>query len=345
MGFYESRGAEQRLKKVALCLRLTDVALAITAAKHENRQGREPTIVRLSRGDVQRAASTQVTTVLALLHTDVHLDVTDVLTGLLTTHGHLVVRFDDYAKWPFRMWTLCQRWNADSFVSAIEAFLDLAPAELDAGFCRPLQAEALKQGSLAQAISFLLADAIQFELEQTLEILSASSLDVERKHAQDKKQERNRVLSAGAASRNCLLQRYCTGRHAAIAANVQLRSAMSKKLKMSATALAAQHNPSWLPRPGGFMGSQFDHPGRPADLKQYVEANKVTLQAEAAAIRREASAALAVSDLPILPRTNADWLRFLETRRARFRELLRAATAQRRALSARRRVKNNSLQT
>lgn len=333
--FFDSSEAEQRLKKVCLCLLMTDVALAIAAKKHDKRQGQEPTILRLSRGDVQLAASKQLQAILANMHVDRDIDASDVLTGLLTTHGHLTVRFLDFAQWPFRILTLSQKYNPDAYVSAIEGFLDSVSAELDAGFSRPLQADALRQGSLADAISFLLSDSIQSYVDQTLHIISASSLDVERKHAQDKKQEKCRVLSVAAASRNSVLQRYCTSRQSAITATFQTRKRARKNLKISSTTLAVQRNPTWLPRPAGFMGAQYSHPGRPDDLQKYIEANRAELEASAAALRREASAALAVQDMPILPKTNADWLRFLEARRDDFRALLKSATAERRSLSAR----------
>lgn len=156
------------------------------------------------------------------------------------------------------------------------------------------QADALRQGSLADAISFLLSDSIQSYVDQTLHIISASSLDVERKHAQDKKQEKCRVLSVAAASRNSVLQRYCTSRQSAITATFQTRKRARKNLKISSTTLAVQRNPTWLPRPAGFMGAQYSHPGRPDDLQKYIEANRAELEASAAALRREASAALAV---------------------------------------------------
>ena len=134
--FFDSSEAEQRLKKVCLCLLMTDVALAIAAKKHDKRQGQEPTILRLSRGDVQLAASKQLQAILANMHVDRDIDASDVLTGLLTTHGHLTVRFLDFAQWPFRIWTLSQKYNPDAYVSAIEGFLDSVSAELDAGFSR-----------------------------------------------------------------------------------------------------------------------------------------------------------------------------------------------------------------
>lgn len=57
--FYNSSAAVQRLKTAVLALKLTDVALAITAQKPQARPDlrREPTIVRLSKAEVQKRCS------------------------------------------------------------------------------------------------------------------------------------------------------------------------------------------------------------------------------------------------------------------------------------------------
>ena len=61
---------------------------------------------------------------------------------------------------------------------------------------------------MAEAISFMAGTQVQQELEDIFWNGSATSLDVERKHHQDRKSEAHRVVSVQCASRNAILRRY-----------------------------------------------------------------------------------------------------------------------------------------
>ena len=99
---------------------------------------------------------------------------------------------------------------------SIETFLGLSETDLDCGYSSQLQKQALQSGSFASTSSFLCPEHVQMELQRVLQALSASNLDVERKHAVDKRQEKFKVRSVATASRNTILQRYKVRRHAAI---------------------------------------------------------------------------------------------------------------------------------
>ena len=209
--FYDTPAADLKLRTAVLCLSLTEHALSISSSKTTDRTS-APTLVRLAQGEVQDKTLLQLNDLLGLLRLDESLDLLETTTALLVTEIHLLVRYDDYYQFPYRIFELTRKFNPTGHLAAIESFLDMEQASLDLGYSFPLQQEAWKQGSagsreLSSAIAFLLRDDIQQEMVNALEHASASSLDVERSHVQVKRNEQNKVLSVAVASRNRILAR------------------------------------------------------------------------------------------------------------------------------------------
>eukprot|EP00435_Cladocopium_sp_Y103_P041656 s237_g11.t1 len=336
--FYNGPSSLQRLKKTVLCLALTDTTLSITAQKPEAREGvvRDPTIVRLSRGEAQTKASETLLQILNNSRLDGTLDMTDVLSGLLTTHGHIVARFAEYFQFPFALWKLTAQYNSGGQIASIESFLDLSETSLDCGYSAQLQKQALQLGSVAAAISFLCSEHVQVELQRVLQALSASSLDVERKHAVDKRQEKLKVRSVATASRNTILQQYKIRRHAAVDKKIKVLKMFKRRRSISSASLAVQRCPDLLPRPAGFMPDEYRHDGNLPALRAYLQENHDTLVQEAANMRLQARQQLC--DLSLggcLPQTNSQWLEWMQTNEETFRALLKTATQARRSLSQR----------
>ena len=73
---------------------------------------------------------------------------------------------------------------------------------LDLGYSLALKHDALSRGSIGQGVAYLMSDGVQAELEGIFRRAKAHSLDIERKHQQDKASESQRVLSLAAVSRN-----------------------------------------------------------------------------------------------------------------------------------------------
>ena len=263
LDFYGDAAALPRLKKAALCFRLTSLTVALSAQESEKHAEREPAVVRLGKKEVQTSCFGEFCRTLEFARNDPQLDLTDVVPALLTTLGHIIVRFEDYCQWPFCLWKLTRKYNADGCVLEAESFLELSPDLLDLGYSAPLQRSALAAGSIADGITLLLSDAVQHEVEALIRAVSTTSLDVERKHAQDKRQEKNRVVSVSAASRNGITQRYRVTRNSVIRRQIATRAYWKRKRTVSAGSLAAQRNPSLLPRPGGFMGPEHVYAGDP----------------------------------------------------------------------------------
>ena len=64
-----------------------------------------------------------------------------------------------------------------------------------------LKRDALGQGSYSAALSHVLTDSVQSEIDDICEAES-NSMDVERKHQLDKQSERTKLMSMALASRN-----------------------------------------------------------------------------------------------------------------------------------------------
>lgn len=76
--YYDSAGTDQKLRTAVLCLSLTEHALNISSSKMKE-PGREPTLVRLAKGEVQEKTLDQLDTILGLLHLDASLDIVDTM--------------------------------------------------------------------------------------------------------------------------------------------------------------------------------------------------------------------------------------------------------------------------
>ena len=215
--FYIGDDSDQPLRIASLCLQLTEHAVSITAQKHNSDRGGRavpsvPILVRLGRREIQVKTATDLQRILLNLHVDPHLDVIKAVVSLLTTSVHLFARFEIYSEFPTQIWTLSRVYNLHGYVTAIEHFLDLADNQLDVGYSLPLRSEALQLGDRADALLFLTGDTVQREIEEICELASCTSLDVERKHYQDKRSEKDKVTSVARTSRNSILQRYLIDR-------------------------------------------------------------------------------------------------------------------------------------
>ncbi len=122
------------------------------------------------------------------------------------TLGHWVLRISEYQTYPTKLFRLCRRVNPVGWVAACYEFLRVPEAELDVGYSLPLQREAWRTATEAEAVSFLMSDRVQEELGQIFRIGHGTSLDVERKIAHDKRNEHSRLVTVARVSRNTIPQ-------------------------------------------------------------------------------------------------------------------------------------------
>ena len=188
--FYSHTATPMLLRRVCLCLRLTMFASSLTAKKNKGINAL-PELVRLGRGEVQERTSKLLVEMLPLLPHDSVLELTDTFTSLLLKQAHLVIRFDLYLKYLTRLWRLTRKFNRELYGADIIEFLHTDDKALDVGYSVLLKREAWKSGKdiEADSVAYIMSAHVQTELVGVFENATATSLDVERKHASDKKFE------------------------------------------------------------------------------------------------------------------------------------------------------------
>jgi hypothetical protein len=342
--FYTDPTTPKLLRRVCLCLRLTMFATSLTAKKSKSTDA-VPVLVRLGRGEVQERTSQLLVEMLPLLPNDTVLDLTDTFTSLLLTQAHLVIRFDLYLKYPTRLWTLVRKFNRELYGAVIIEFLHTDDKLLDVGYSVLLKREAWTVGKdvEADAVAYIMSDNVQAELVGVFENATATSLDVERKHASDKKFETTKVTGCAAASRNCILRKYLSSRRVVLDCKNNATASYKKIMHLNIRALALERRPELFPRARGKLHWQLDvsradqkvivNEGDPAALSKYIEENKEQLEAELSsrknAMKHKAAAKAAI------PMTHDDWLKHIVDNDEEFSELLQSASKQRRSVSER----------
>jgi hypothetical protein len=314
-----SEGAPSEVRRVALCLRLTIYATSLTAEK--DKRG-EPTLVSLGRGVVQEKTSMLFSDIVSRIPDDPVLEPTETLLAMLQTQVHLIIRFDQYERFPTRLWRLTKKFNPEGYADACYQFLTAPNEDLDLGFSVLLKEEAWQGGRTeAEALDWLQGAEAQALLSWIFESTAATSLDIERKHAVVKAAETTKVSGCSRASRNSILQRYQVRRKQRLLA-VKKNATKKKNLaRCSIRSIAIAKNPQWLSRGQGQLRQnapltrrerrQVVHEGDEAALKAFIDAHRDELLAELRAAR-EAAAAEGVADKG-LPVTRQDWVTLLES--------------------------------
>jgi len=342
--FYDHAHTPQLLRRACLCLRLTLFSTSITAQKSSSDEPqREPTMVRLGRREVQARTCQLFCDMVNSLANDPDLDPDDAIAGLLITQAHIVIRFDQYARFPTSLWKLTHKYNSCGYASEILDFLRLDDRFLDGGYSALLKQEAwaVANSVEADAVAYLMSDIVQTELEGIFEKGASISLVVERKHNQDKQSETKKVTSCSTASRNSIIRRYRVFR----ARELGDRSVPEKKykasLRMNVRALAIKKNPDLFSRAKGKLRWQqavsaaqqreIAHAGDEDALQKYIVEHRVELEQELSDLREQARSNYVASSA--LPLSSEDWLQHLEDNDEKFASLLKDAEKARRSVS------------
>ena len=105
--FHKPPSSGLRLRVAPLCLQLIVHAVSLTAqtvaAARSNDIDREPVLVRLGKGEVQRNTCHQLISFLCPLHNDVSLGMVHVVRTSFTTEAHILIRFHQYAGYPAKL--------------------------------------------------------------------------------------------------------------------------------------------------------------------------------------------------------------------------------------------------
>ena len=343
--FYSNPGTPVLLRRACLALRLTLFATSLTAQKGTSAGGKEPMMVRLGRREVQLRTSALLADIVPRLPDDPQVDQKGTLHALLLTQAHIVMRFDMYSRFPTRLFVLTKKYNSTGYLVEIVDFLSMDDRLLDGGYSLLLKREAWERGGQveARAVDYLRSDNVQSELVAVLERASASSLDIERKHQQDKQSETTKVTGCAAASRDACLRRYLIRQKAAAARTAEVQTRTLAAARLNIRALAIQQRPELLSQGRGQLRWQGEvdettrrsvrKQGNEAELAAYIEQHQEDLKAELA--RRRAAARIEDAAATLLPLTSDSWLQYLDEHEHEFRDLMRVASQQRRVLSER----------
>ena len=320
LDFMRTSAADGSLRRIGLCLQLTMHATSITAQKSSRSSGKPPTILRLARGEVQEKTSADLCRIVTLLDRDPHLDVDATLRSLMLTEGHIIMRFEIYNKYPYRLWRLTRTFNEDGHVLACREFLEEDESALDACYSLCIRREAASKGARQAQLDYLRSEPVQREIVDFIWAASATSLDVERKHNRDKQYEQKKVLGVAAASRNSLIQAYRIRRRAVVTQNLVLRRAASSHKYTNARALAIQERPDlfsrgrgklwWEPEVSPEDQQKLTSVGDEAALKAYTHEHWERLSQKALAMRAAAKQK-APRASTVMPFTNREWLDWL----------------------------------
>ncbi len=361
------------LRRAALCLQLTMYATNLTGQKAACRQpttsteffargaadATEPTLVKLARGHVGRRVWERLAEIMGwggggggLAHDPtLRGHESHVLECLAATAGELQVRFRQYETWPARVVLLSKRFNPRGCVAEALGLLAAAPGMLDRGFSLRLRERALQAGpSDAQQLDFLLSTAVQAEIDAIALHVEGSSLDVERKHQQDKMCESHKVLGVAAASRNGIIRQWrrdvslaraqgqgedCSNRTPA----KNTRRARFTNLR----SLALSKAPHLFPQAKGCLWWQAGtcrqeartlREARSSEdltrlLQEYIESNKTALEKELSHLRSAAAPAQEACHAGGAPLSKAKWLEWLheDSNRSAFLQRVRESRA------------------
>lgn len=344
--FFQAKTTPALLRKAALCLRLSYHAVCMSAQTKAREDDPRPLAVRLAQGEVQKHTAEDLGALLPMLTIDPSIHVADTVAGLLTTQGHIVMRFETFAEYPFKLWELSQGFNAAGWKLGIDAFLSTPQDELDAGYSLPLQERAWGSGSEAQAANYLMSSECQSEIDGLLRRILCNSLDVERKHFQDRcRCEKSHPMTAASGSRNTIISTYQVQRNSYLAQSMRARARAEKGRTMNSIALARKEMPHLVQRPRGKLRHEscvtaeemrrVSHVGDPAALEEYHKENESRLKAQAELARASAREEREQRDGTDIPFTNRQWLAWFEKNDEYFSCQMREATAARKPLSQR----------
>ena len=205
-GFFSHAEAAQTLRRASLALQLSGGVEALTARRTVHSE--EPMIVRLSKGAAQDLVVQRLRRLFAALHQGPVLDSAAATCVLLLTAADLVVRFNVFLSYPFKLCRMCRLWFPATRCQNISEFLHEAADNLDVGVGLVLQQLAWAQGSEVLALGWLSSAPIQGPLQQLCEEALSTSLDVERQLGQVKQWEMSKSTNIATASRNMIVVRF-----------------------------------------------------------------------------------------------------------------------------------------
>ena len=330
LSFFAAEDTSQYLRRTALSLQLVGHTHGVCA---QLRDDDEPLLVRLSKGVVSDAASSDLHRLLGSLYLDPELDVAATVAELIAVAMEICLRFKVYKQWPFQAWKLCRLYNREGYAAFCMQFLSLPEEQLDLGFGLPLRKLATAGRSEMESIRFLMSDSVQQCLVLSFTASAASSLPVERAFAHTKRSEAPRLCHVSTASRNYILRQHLRERQDLLDEAEQAAVHLRRTLRTNIQSLVFETKPE--------LG-QACLQGNKEQFQAFVKQHEQTLKAEVERRKAQARAIMDRVDLGSFPVTETSWLSWFRENAFDFRIRMRDAVS-RRKLANRRMVASPEL--
>ena len=238
--FFEKAEGKQALRRASLVLQLTGGLEAMTAAKPK--EGAQPKIVDIVKGAAHNLVVKRLQLLFCVLHNDELLEVGPAVANLLGTAADLILRFDNFLRYPFILCRLCKAFFPQTYMQAILGFLHEESEILDVGASMQLRDIALQGRNESQALGWMMSEPVQELLQQICNQLLCHSLDVERKVAQVKLWETSKVTHIATASQNNICARFAKDREEkSLAIGHALTALRKAKMRRSTNWKDPQH--------------------------------------------------------------------------------------------------------
>ena len=335
--FMTAEQTPQYLRRTSLAMQLTSHVHGICAQSLG--RGNLPVLVTLAQGRVREAVQLDLGRILANLWFDPVLDTLATVGLLVATAAELVVRFQQYEAYPYLLSRLCSAYNPLFRMDCMN-FLQTAEESLDCGFGLPLLGLARSCGSEAEALGYLLSDSVQAALRTAFVASSSSSLPAERRFAEIKRSEAPRLCHVSVAGRNMMQRQFLRWRSERLEQISRAQKLLRRQMRTNLQSLAWQLRPDLVGQPHLFVTAASG--ARPlavahstVALREYVAAHRDSLQAELARRRSEARVVLLAAKQSAVPLTEAEWATWFADADNGFGDLMRVATAARKARSRR----------
>jgi len=208
------------------------------------RPGEDPVIVSLARGTAHRIVVTRLRRLFGAMHLDLALELGAAACVLLAAAADLLVRFNVFLVYPFKLATLCRAWFPSCWRENALKFLHEREENLDVGVGWQLHRLAWAKGTEVAALNWLLSLPVQEFMCHLCEETLATSLDVERRLGEVKQWEQTKRTDIATASRNMVVVRFAKRREKLAGMHAAAVRKLRKAEKTTVTALAWQRDPS-----------------------------------------------------------------------------------------------------
>ena len=344
LGFFAHPEAANTLRRTCLAFQLTGEVEAMMSANPST--GETPVLVRLACGEAGACVEQRCRHIWAHMGGDPVLEMAPAANVVLTTGMDLTLRMHLCMGYPVALVRMSKRWFPASYLRAVHNFLKEPVGRLDVGAGLQLHQLAWSRGDEMAACRWLIGTSVQDLVDKLCELTFATSLAVERAHAEVKKWEASKLTHIATASRNAIHMRFLKWREEECRRIADKQRALRRAVRTNLQSLAWQDAPDARPvgvRRRGSGASLGQPPAAASEADAEADASHgrrmaqhLALNRDALAERRQRLLAEAEADLKSellslrVPATRPQWAEWLRANLGELRELMRTAPQLRR---------------